>query len=201
MNSDDRTSVLAFMDQGTDDADSQTVEAPQSGAILGILKNMKDNMQVDLKELQDQEANDLNAFNDLKAAKTEEINVNKESVITKDKRIGAIALELSESNHALEDAKEELDNAQKFLATMKEQCATMEKDRAMREKMRSDEIAAVSEAINILNDDDALEVFKKSLPSAALMQQPHKTYDALLQLKALDRSIHVHAHKQNTKPR
>merc|ERR1719197_484200 len=153
-------------------------------------------MQSDLKELRDSEANSLNAFNDLKAAKTEEISVNKESVITKDKRIGAIALALSEDTHALEDAQEELANAQKFLANMKEQCATMEKDRAMREKMRADEIAAISEAIKILNDDDALEVFKKSLPSAALVQQPQKTYDALLQLSSMERSEHVHTHKQ-----
>merc|ERR1719311_1228728 len=151
---------------------------------------MKDEMQSDLKELGDEEEHNRNAFNDLKAAKTEEIDVNKQSVITKDKRIGEIALALSEDNHALEDAKEELANAQKFLATMKEQCATMEKDRAMREKMRSDEIAAISEAIKILNDDDALDVFKKPIPSAAssALVQKKKTYDALLQLK--DKSEH-----------
>lgn len=32
--------------------------------------------------------------------------------------------------------------------------------------MRADEISAISEAISILNDDDALDVFKKSLPSS-----------------------------------
>merc|ERR1719247_3561207 len=33
-------------------------------------------------------------------------------------------------------------------------------------KLRSMEIAAISEAIGILNDDDALDVFKKALPSS-----------------------------------
>merc|ERR1719236_325731 len=112
MNSDDRSSVLAFLD--TDAADSSSVQAPQSGAILGILKNMKDNMEADLKELQDQEAKDLNAFNDLKDAKTQEIQVSQKSVIEKEKRIGELALQLSEAKHALEDAEEELANAQKF---------------------------------------------------------------------------------------
>merc|ERR1719331_2862139 len=88
-----------------------------------------------------------------------------------------------------------------FLRTvmpLKEQCATVEKDKAMRMKMRADEIAAVSEAVGILNDDDALDVFKKSLPSAALVQQPKKTYDALLQL-ASQKGIHIkatHRHRQ-----
>merc|ERR1719281_549604 len=36
--------------------------------------------------------------------------------------------------------------------------------------MRSDEMAAIGEAIAILTDDDALDVFKKSLPAASLVQ-------------------------------
>merc|ERR1719174_3045289 len=42
----------------------------------------------------------------------------------------------------------------------------------MRNKMRTDEIAAISEAIKILTDDDALETFKKAVPSASFVQQP-----------------------------
>jgi len=195
MSSDDRSTVLSFLNQGMDDEDSSAEQAPQSGQILGILKSMKDEMEADLKELQDQEASDFNSFNDLKAAKTEEISVNKKSVITKDKRVGAVLLTLSEDTHALEDSQKELANAQTFLANMQEQCATMEKDRAMREKMRTAEIAAISEAVKILNDDDALEVFKKSLPSAALVQQPAQTYDALLQLNTMVHSTKAIARK------
>merc|ERR1719161_2461238 len=138
-------------------------------------------MEKDLKEIQDEEKKAHEGFNDLKAAKTEEININKKSVIEKEKRIGAIALELSEGNHALEDAKEELANAEKFKANMKEQCAGMAKQKAMREKARADEILAISEAVKILNDDDALAVFSKAKPS--LVQQPKSvTYDALIQV-------------------
>merc|ERR1719146_428439 len=119
-------------------------------------------MGKDLGELQAQETKDHESFNELKAAKTEEISLNAKSVIEKEKRIGGLALELSEDNHALEDSEEEKANAEKFLANMKEQCATVEKDKAMREKMRAEEIAAISDAVKILNDDDALEVFKKT---------------------------------------
>merc|ERR1719316_2257206 len=108
--------------------------------------------------------------------------MNEKSIIAKEKRAGAVALALSEDTHALEDAKKELANAQSFLSTMDEECAKKKKERDMRAKMRADEIAAVSDAVKILNDDDALDVFKKALPSAALMQQKRQTYDALLQL-------------------
>merc|ERR1719191_2486601 len=156
------------MEQGSDEQQGSNTQSQGAGEILGILKNMKDEMEKDLGELQAQETKDHESFNELKAAKVEEISLNKKSVIEKEKRIGGLALQLSEDNHTLEDSKEEKENAEKFLANMKEQCATVEKDKAMREKMRADEIAAVSEAIKILNDDDALDVFKKALPSAAL---------------------------------
>jgi len=175
ISNDERSDVLSFLDAG----EGENTQA--SGEILGILKNMKDEMEKDLKELQEQAASDLNSFNDLKAAKTEEITINEKSVIEKEKRIGALALELSEGTHALEDAKEELANAEKFKANMKEQCAGMEKQKAAREKARADEILAISEAVKILNDDDALEVFSKAKPS--LVQQPKSvTYDALIQV-------------------
>merc|ERR1719324_1853667 len=89
--------------------------------------------------MQAQEATAHEGFNDLKAAKESEISINEKSVIEKEKRIGAIALELSEGTHALEDAEEELANAQKFKATMKEQCASMEEQKAAREKAHAEE--------------------------------------------------------------
>merc|ERR1719182_300676 len=165
-----------------------------AGEILGILKSMKDEMEKDLKEMQEEDASAHNSFNDLKAAKTKEISINEKSVIEKDKRIGGIALELSEGTHALEDAKEELENAQKFKATMKEQCANMEEQKAAREKARAEEIKAISEAVEILNDDDALEVFSKAKGGAALVQQPKATYDALLQLSKKHETKRVAPH-------
>merc|ERR1719401_2476190 len=39
-----------------------------------------------------------------------------------------------------------------------------------RSKTRTEELLAIAETIKILNDDDALELFKKTLPSPALLQ-------------------------------
>jgi len=176
LNNDERTEVLSFLDQGSDEQS----QSGASGEILGILKNMKDEMEKDLGDLQAQEKTDHEGFMELKAAKTSEITINEKAIIEKEKRIGSVALALSQDGHDLEDTTEEKANAVKFKANMEEQCATVEKDKAMREKMRADEIAAISDAVKILNDDDALEVFKKVVPSAALVQKPN--YEALLQL-------------------
>jgi len=194
LSSDTRSGVLAFLDAGSEVAAGNSVQAPQSGEILGILKSMKDDMEKDLAELQAQEEKDFNAFQDLKTAKTSEIDINAKAIISKDKRVGELALEVSESKHALADAEEELANAQNFAANMKEECANKVKERDMRAKMRSEEIKAISEAVGILNDDDALEVFAKT-KKAALVQKV-KTYDALLQVARQHRVlVGSHSHQ------
>merc|ERR1719463_901031 len=136
LSNDERTQVLSFLDQGAEDQEGDKTQSQGAGEILGILKNMKDEMEKDLGDIQAQETKDHESFNDLKAAKNDEISLNEKAVVEKEKRIGALALELSEDNHALEDATEEKANAEKFKANMEEQCATVEKDKAMPWKMR-----------------------------------------------------------------
>merc|ERR1719310_2342973 len=170
------------MDEG--EGSEQTESSQGSGEILGILKSMQDEMTADFKEMQDKNTDAHNAFNELKAAKEQEISINEKAVITKEKRIGALKLELSEGKHALEDSKEELAKAEEFKTTMKEQCAAMVKQKAASEKARADEIKAISEAVNILNDDEALEVFSKAKGGAFVQKPVRVTYDAFIQLKS-----------------
>merc|ERR1719163_1444683 len=55
--------------------------------------------------------------------------------------------------------------------TLEEQCGVKEKVWAVCEQLRAEEIQAISEAIGILNDDDALDVFKKAIPAAMVQTQ------------------------------
>merc|ERR1719399_2024301 len=98
LSNDERSEVLAFLDQGSDDSDKTQTQA--SGEILGILKNMKDEMEKDLSDMQAQEKRDHESFNDLKAAKTQEKSLNEKAVVEKEKRIGSVALQVSEDGHA-----------------------------------------------------------------------------------------------------
>lgn len=181
LSDDERQAVLSFLAQGSDEELGETIQAPGTEQIIGMLKTMKEEMAKDLAEATSQEESAKQDFASLEKAKKAELDVNEKAVISKDKRIGELRLSLSEASHALEDAEEELANAQKFLSTMKDQCASMEKNRAMRHKMRTEEIAAIGEAIKILNDDDALDVFKKAKPA---LVQKRKTYDAFLQISS-----------------
>merc|ERR1719316_202504 len=94
-----------------------------------------------------------------------------EAIETKMARAGELAVSVVQTKDALEDTTEELADTEKFAAQLAAQCATKEKEWAERCKMRSMEISAISEAIEILNDDDALDVFKKALPSSLIQNQ------------------------------
>merc|ERR1719310_487889 len=137
-----------------------------SDQIVGILKAMKDDMEAELKEAIADEEKAVAGYLDLKASKEKEIEMATEAIETKMGRAGELAVSVVQTKDALEDANEEAADTQKFLATLESDCATKEKEMAERTKMRNMEITAISEAIGILNDDDALDVFKKALPSS-----------------------------------
>merc|ERR1719473_2065393 len=85
-------------------------------------------------------------------------------------RIGEMGVKLAEMENDLEDTKEGLEEDKKFLADLEKNCATKKDEWAARQKLRAEEQLALADTIKILNDDDALELFKKTLPTPALIQ-------------------------------
>merc|ERR1719262_896705 len=57
--------------------------APQSGEIFGVLSQMKEEFEKDLKDAQDKEAAAQKAYEDLKAAKNAEIAAGEEQIESK----------------------------------------------------------------------------------------------------------------------
>jgi len=160
----DKDAVVSFLNN---EGQSSQDYAPQSGQIVGILKQMKDEMTHSIKEQQQGELVASDAFSDLKGAKDEEIAVAGESITTKEKRSGELSVTVARAKDSLEDTESELEDASTMLHTLATQCGVRKKAFEARLKLRNDEISAISEAVKVLNDDDALEVFKKAVPAAA----------------------------------
>merc|ERR1719460_1664325 len=134
-----------------------------SGEIVGILKAMKDEMDKDLNGAISDEEKAAAGFEELAAAKKEEIAAASSAIETKTQRSGELAVSVVTTADDIEDTTKELDDLQSFLANLASQCATKKKEWAERCSVRAEEVAAISEAIKILNDDDALDLFKKTL--------------------------------------
>merc|ERR1719197_129933 len=157
----DRDNVVAFLE----------LRAPGTDTIVGIMKQMLEDMQKSSAEADADEAKAAAAFSDLSSSKTKEISVATAAIETKTVRSGELAVSTVQAQNALDDAEAELADAEKFLATLKVQCVEKTQEYQARSKLRAEEVAAISEAIAILNDDDALDVFKKAVPAAAMVQK------------------------------
>merc|ERR1719253_1415704 len=92
--------------------------------------------------------------------------------------VGILKQLLENMEGDLKDAQESLADDQKFLAELKKSCATAGDEYDERKAMRAQEVVAIAETIKILNDDDALDLFKKTLPSPSLIQLTRTDRDA-----------------------
>jgi len=163
----DRDTLTSFLTEGQGAA---TEYAPQSGEIIGIMKQMLDTMMASLADAIKAEEEAIKLYKELMAAKAKEIEAATAAIETKLARIAELGVEIVNAKEDVEDTVEALAEDKKFLADMEKNCAAKTKDWEYRSKMRAEEILALSETIKILNDDDALELFKKTLPSPSLLQ-------------------------------
>jgi len=195
LDSDRRQTMLGFLEQG-EDATEPTAPVAE---LVGIMKDMHDQISADLAEATKTEQTDAEAFFNMKKTKQKHIHTTGETIIDKTKRHGALALSLSQSKDALDDAQTEKDDGTQYLAALTEQCATKEADRVRRNQMRNDELSAISQAIQILSEDDALDTFKKALPrGGAFLSKPRRTYRASLLQKSSPAVVKKHGSAKKT---
>jgi septal ring factor EnvC (AmiA/AmiB activator) len=99
-------------------------------------------------------------------SKKKEIEALTKKIESQTARIGALGVKLAQQENDLEDTKEGLSEDQKFLADLDKNCALKKADWAAYKKMEATEAVALADTIQMLNSDDALELFKKALPAA-----------------------------------
>jgi len=163
-------------------------ETPASGEIFGILKQMKESFEVNLKKAQEDEAKGVEEYNSLKKAKSEELAAGKTALANKEEELADTDEKLASSRSDLEDTNDALDADTKFMADLKEKCTNMDAAYAARTKVRTEEQEAVSEALNIVTSDEARDLmfFQK----ASVRRVSKKTNQALRDrvVKALEKA-------------
>merc|ERR1719271_938737 len=128
---------------------------------------MKETMEADLAEATQTEADSKAAFETLMTSKTQEIGAAGKAIETKTARSGTVAVETVQAKADLESTQKAVAEDTAFKANLAKNCATQQKEWDERCKLRAQEIEAISDTIKLLNSDDALELFKKAIPSAA----------------------------------
>lgn len=165
INSSDRDILASFLAQKQGEG-----YEPQSGQIVGILKAMKDTMEKEYADVLADEESAKSAFASMMEAKEKEIKANSAAIQDKLEREGEASVRIQQMMEELSDTKISLKEDTQFLADLQKNCGTREAEYEVVKKTRQEELLALADTIKILNDDDALELFKKTLPSPSLLQ-------------------------------
>merc|ERR1719161_639106 len=123
---------------------------------------MKETFETNLSASQKEEMENQKAYEDLKAAKEEEIAAGQSQIDSKTVQLGNADEKKAQDTEDLEDTSEVLATDQAFLADLKERCANMDSEYEERTKTRQLEIQAVSKALAFLSSDEAHDLFTRT---------------------------------------
>merc|ERR1712079_345898 len=170
----ERRAAAAFMQAPKDYFDAAPTfkqsYAPQSGEIFGILRQMKATFEENLSQSQKEELANQKAYEDLKAAKEDEIAAGQAQIDTKTQELATAEANLAQAKEDIEDTRNSLAAAEQFLMMLKEKCSMTDKEWEERQKTRQEEMEAVSKALAILSGDDAHDLFTRTFNPALLQK-------------------------------
>jgi len=133
--------------------------AAQSGEIVGILKKIKETFESNLKSARSAEKAAEKAHEEFLETKKEEFDVMEKSLKSKEADMAENDEGLGEKKEVIEEAEKQKKEDEAFLEKLVPMCEKKEKEFEQRNLFRTNEEAAISEAIAILDSDKAFKTF------------------------------------------
>merc|ERR550537_127926 len=188
-------------------APSEGSYSSASGAIFGILEQMKETFETNLAQSQKDEAEAAAQFADLKAAKTKELASANAMVDSQTQDLAEADEQNAAAKQNLKDTTAAHASDTQFLKDLKERCANADAEYETRTTTRNEEVKAISETIGILNSDESHDLMASTLgfvqldarhkAAASLARAAAKTGSralaALSEMLRLDAFKEVHA--------
>ena len=110
-----------------------------SGSIVGILKQMHDEMSGDEASATKEEEESIKAYEGLMAAKTKEVNALTAQIEVEMKRVGELGVEIAVAANDLEETTASLGEDEKFLLELEKGCSTKTQEWEEIKKTRAEE--------------------------------------------------------------
>lgn len=131
----------------------------QSGAVMGIIKNMRDTFEANLATARSTEAADEKSFNEFTKLKEDAYKEMSDLYDEAQGNLGDNDQDLGSKRKQLSEAKKAKQEADDFLAKLLPMCKSKTESYEHRKMMRANEETAVAQAISILNSDEAFSTF------------------------------------------
>jgi len=135
----------------------------RSGGIIGLLKAQEDEFSKNLASAQRTEASALGDFQKLSAAKSAEIAAGSDQKEQKELQLADLVSKVAKAKEEVEATMSALSADQAFLLEATQNCRIEDEEYAKRVAVRSDEITALGETLNILTGDEARSLFDKTI--------------------------------------
>jgi len=149
--------------------------APASGAIQGMLKGMYDSMTSDLESKNADQAIKQKQFEELTATKNAELATLKATLEKKKETLGEDTKTMTDSAVERDETQAQLKADEKFFEETKSACKAKADDWAERSRLRTEELAGINKAIEILTSDEAQATFGRATSMLLQSSQTHKT--------------------------
>jgi len=186
-----RRLVEQFIQSGVMPGSSGSSYEPKSGAIFGILGQMKETFETNLAASQKEEQQNQRAYEDLKAAKEREIAAGQQQIDTKTQELASTDEKNAQAKEDLEDTRNTLSADEEFLMMLKEKCSVTDEEWEERQKTRQTEMQACSKALAVLSSDDAHDLFKGTFnPEFLQVSHPERRSKAATVLVAAAKHLH-----------
>lgn len=144
--------------------------APASTQVVGIMKNMLDTFTADLESATEEEKQQLKAFEQLMATKADELDTLQKTKVQKTIAAAANGEALTEQKLERSNVQEQEKQDTAFLATTKTNCRDNADSWAERSRVRTEELAGIDKAIDILESNE--ELFSRSSNNFLQMGRP-----------------------------
>eukprot|EP00448_Togula_jolla_P005251 CAMPEP_0170611380 /NCGR_PEP_ID=MMETSP0224-20130122/23160_1 /TAXON_ID=285029 /ORGANISM="Togula jolla, Strain CCCM 725" /LENGTH=768 /DNA_ID=CAMNT_0010936815 /DNA_START=1 /DNA_END=2308 /DNA_ORIENTATION=- len=177
-------SASAFM-QARRGEDYYPSYSARSGQLMGLLRELKEQMEGDLSEAQKIEMERASAFAQLRDSKEAEIAAAEKQAESKEDELAKSSMDLAEAKEDFEMTEASLSEYQKFVVTLKETCDDADKNFEQRKSMRLAEIKAVSEAVAILTSDESRDTLSRTY---SLVQMSSRRSSTNVQRNVVDKA-------------
>jgi len=137
----------------------------RSFEIQDVLAKLLETFGKNKEEATSKEKEAQEAFDMLMAEKNGQLDSAKEALAKMEKENGAKALSKADTQARIDLLTEQVANDEKYIKQVEGELAEKKVEWEARSKLRYGEIQAIGEAISILHNDDARDLFKKSFES------------------------------------
>merc|ERR1719428_2054233 len=144
-------------------AEKKASYSPASATIQGILKDMYDTFSMNLEKSTETEATQQKNFESIIATKASEMDTQTTTRTKKDEEKAAAEKELADAQQDLDDTQKQMKADVALFDNTKMVCTSKAAEWNERVRARTEELAGINKALEILTSDDAKALFNKAI--------------------------------------